>query len=78
MLPGSFSTRESKNRKPNLTGAAAWEANKTRAATEEVSNQAQFKSKKERVKKERKKERKKEDSAGRTMGGVGRRQAHAE
>ena len=44
-MPGSFSTRESKNRKPNLTGAAAWEANKAHAATEEVSKQVQFKSK---------------------------------
>ena len=44
-LQGSFSTRESKNRKPNLTGAAVWEANKAQAATEEVSKQVQFKSK---------------------------------
>ena len=44
-LQGRFSTRQSKNRKPNLTDAAAWEANKIHAATEEVSNQVQFKSK---------------------------------
>ena len=43
-LQGEFSTRESKNRKPDLAEAAAWESKKTRAASEEVSKQVQFKS----------------------------------
>ena len=43
-LQGEFSTRESKNRKPDHAEAAAWESKKTRAASEEVSKQVQFKS----------------------------------